>query len=87
MWSSGTKWPERRRRVEARAKISRRERKGLKKEAAGAKFGEVSGVIHFYYRAAPAGGRSGKLFLKQSGGLSSELLPARGRGRRRAYRG
>lgn len=60
---------------------------GVKKEAAGAKFGEVSGVIHFYYRAAPAGGRSGKLFLKQSGGLSSELLPACGRGRRRAYRG
>lgn len=87
MWSSGTKWPERRRRVEARAEISRRGRKGLKREAAGAKFGEVSGVIHFYYRAAPAGGRSGKLFLKQSGGLSSELLPARGRGRRRAYRG
>lgn len=47
-----------------------------------ARLGEVSGVIHFYYRAAPAGGRSGKLFLKQSGGLSSELLPACCRGRR-----
>lgn len=52
-----------------------------------ARFGEVSGVIHFYYRAAPAGGRSGKLFLKQSGGLSSELLPAGGRGRLAAHRG
>ncbi len=62
------------------------EQKGLR-EAAGARFGEVSGVIHFYYHAAPAGGRSGKLFLKQSGGLSSELLPACGRGRRGAYRG
>lgn len=60
--------------------------KGLK-QAAGARFGEVSGVIHFYYHAAPAGGRSGKLFLKQSGGLSSELLPACGRGQHGAYRG
>lgn len=57
---------------------------GVKKEAW---FGEVSGVIHFYYHAAPAGGRSGKLFLKQSGGLSSELLPACGRRRHGAYRG
>lgn len=57
------------------------------KRGSGARFGEVSGVIHFYYHAAPAGGRSGKLFLKQSGGLSSELLPACGRGRRGAYRG
>lgn len=62
------------------------EQKGLK-QAVGARFGEVSGVIHFYYHAAPAGGRSGKLFLKQSGGLSSELLPACGRGQRGAYRG
>lgn len=51
------------------------EEKGLKRDI-WARLGEVSGVIHFYYRAAPAGGRSGKLFLKQSGGLSSELLPA-----------
>lgn len=57
------------------------------KKGNGARFGEVSGVIHFYYHAAPAGGRSGKLFLKQSGGLSSELLPACGRGQRGAYRG
>lgn len=56
-------------------------------QAAGARFGEVSGVIHFYYHAAPAGGRSGKLFLKQSGGLSSELLPACGRRRHGACRG
>lgn len=34
------------------------------------RFGEVSGVIHFYYHVAPAGGRSGKLFLKQSGARS-----------------
>lgn len=62
------------------------EQKGLK-EAAGARFGEVSGVIHFYYHVDPAGGRSGKLFLKQSGGLSSELLPACCRGRRGATEG
>lgn len=61
--------------------------KGLRRKAARAKFGEVSGVIHFYYHAAPAGGRSGKLFLKQSGGLSSELLPACSPGQRRACRG
>lgn len=53
----------------------------------GSRLEDVSGVIHFYYHAAPAGGRSGKLFLKQSGGLSSELLPACGRGQSGACRG
>lgn len=62
------------------------EQSGLK-QAEGPRLGEVSTVIHFYYHTAPAGGRSGKLFLKQSGGLSSELLPASGRGQHKDYRG
>ena len=44
-------------------------------------------MIHFYDRAGPAGGESGKLCLKQSGGLSSELLPGPGPGHRKPTEG